>query len=45
MRSLQSMQPLSPGRYKATIIKTTRIVKSKKDKPVTYFLRLLGPLE
>jgi hypothetical protein len=33
-----------PHRYKATIIKTTRIVKTKKEKPITYFLEKLDPL-
>jgi hypothetical protein len=33
-----------PHRYKATIIKTTRMVRTKKDKPVTYFLEKLDPL-
>jgi hypothetical protein len=33
-----------PSRYKATIVKTTRMVKSKKDKPIAFFLEKLEPL-
>lgn len=33
-----------PHRYKATIVKTSGVVKTKKDKPVTYSLQKLDPL-
>lgn len=33
-----------PSRYKATIVRTTRMVKTKKDKPITYSLERLDPL-
>jgi hypothetical protein len=33
-----------PSRYKVTIVKTTRMIPTKKEKPETYFLESLEPL-